>query len=306
MDPSNNNSFGNPTQTPGAIVSGGDTAVDNTAAGGSGGGFASANFPSGGISVGDKTGSRKGLIIGIIIAFVLLIGGGLIALATTSGMFGKTGDLGSGTTMETAFNRYANYLIYGESKESPVDEEMLSGNIELTNKLVDDTYLEMLATLYEAFYDKAGDSQTDFMQVGIDLEKTKDEIFFLKDYADMQLDTNSLLSKYNEGRDAVDSYIASLIETSENENELKHLLNEYNVALAKVLIEYWDIYKEYGCINGGSIDYDCAGAIDYNTISDVSVRLGSANAQIEQLQYNTAEGIREQSIDISSFLEGNK
>lgn len=125
MDPSNNNSFGSSTQTPGAIVSGGDTAVDNTAAGGSGGGFTSANFPSSGISVGDKPEPRKGLIIGIIIAFVLLLGGGLIALAATGGVFGGSNNpgnsqQGSNASAREVFNQYINYVANGEDSSADI------------------------------------------------------------------------------------------------------------------------------------------------------------------------------------------
>lgn len=133
MDPSNNNSFGSP-QAPGAIVSDGNTAVDNTAMNNTSGGFTSTNFPAGGITVGESSGKgpRKGLIIGVIVAFVLLLGGGLVALAATSGMFGGGNSSGNSqeentlTDAKGAFNEYINYVVSGKDSGDAINEETIS------------------------------------------------------------------------------------------------------------------------------------------------------------------------------------
>ena len=133
MDPLNNNSFGS-SQVPGAIVSGDGTAVDNGGANSPTGGFSSPNFPSGGITVDNSSnqGPRKGLIVGVIVAFVLLLGGGLVALAAMNGVFGggnsssSSQEQGATTDAKSAFNEYVNYATSGENSIVAVNEETIN------------------------------------------------------------------------------------------------------------------------------------------------------------------------------------
>ncbi|MBR2802979.1 hypothetical protein IKE19_00130 [Candidatus Saccharibacteria bacterium] len=340
MDPQNNNSFGsfgtgmpdggsngfgnemssdtNVSGQPivsGPIVSGGATAVDND-------NFVSSEFPKGGLSIGGgEKKSRKGLVAGLIVVFVLLVSGGLVVFAAVNGMFGNNGDSGSGNvtnngvsivvdesvSMKVAFNRYANYLVSGEVKDTVVNSDAFDGLTVLDEKYNDKEYIKNVNALYDVFYKKFEQEWTAKLPSGVYPMEVKEGFEFLEQRDDVtQLDRNILLDKYNEGEKSVNDYLNSLNDLENEDNSLIYALEEYQKTLGEVLIEYWNVYKANGCITTGVINYDCVRALDETIISKNASDLGRIETRIELLEYNVVGNIKEQSGLILTLIGENK
>ena len=64
--------------------------------------------------------SKKGLVIGVVLIIILAIVAGIVAVLMNSGMFTKT-EQQKESDLATAYNSFANYVLYGEESTEKVD-----------------------------------------------------------------------------------------------------------------------------------------------------------------------------------------
>jgi hypothetical protein len=322
MDPSNNNSFGSPqvpgssggvglsgadfgaqnggnvaqsagstAQNAGAIVSGAGTTVDNTGTGGAGG-FKSSNFPSGGITIGSEKRSRKGLIIAAV-AVVLLLGGGLVTLAIVNGAFDVGTNKNEADSLEISFNRYANYLVSGEVKDDATTEAMFESVIAIDNEYSNEAFMSNASELFELFYNIASNASGENDEKNI-LDQSRDDLAFLLESAKMKTVSNEeLQQKYIEGgKEKTLEYLNEQFAVKDEENEKMIILKDYTVLRGNILMDYWDYYKEKGCLMEDGYDEMCVAAIPQSELSALSEQLSGVERSIYNLFYYTVDDIK--------------
>lgn len=308
MDPSYNNSFGTPMPMGNNMPVGGNVPVGggvpvggNMPVGGSvpvGGNMpVGGNVPVGGNMV--PTPSVTGDIVlstepkkkktGIIVLLILVVlaivtGVGYVIWTNVSGGGGgKTAPVG----VKEAFNRYANYFVYGEESTEPIGAESFDAVEEsyfeeqtktLSAERVE--YFDNTETYFKNFYDVYSKTLSD------DQDQGKDVLAMLDDYGERL----NLVADYYKGNDVtrpmvVEEYV------SNGESSAKTLINDtlarykdigdiygmnyYNVALerANEMLDLVKIYESNGCIKEGSLDYDCAFAIQGQEIDALKLSI---------------------------------
>lgn len=260
MDPSNNNSFGSP-QVPGAIVSDGNTSVDNTAMNNTSGGFTSTNFPAGGITVGESSGKgpRKGLIIGVIVAFVLLLGGGLVALAAMNGVFGGGNEQSSiqendADVLRKTFNGYVNYIASGNVSEGDINADILAD--------LAYPYFEDLSVSDMKEYVKNANEKFELFAKNYEASDGVVEIIDMKTYyqdyaAESPLEYQYIETFYNQnGFDATEKMINEYFEQIDGGEIFEsYVMEAKNVALLQ--LRFIDDAKNNNCYENGVLISGC-------------------------------------------------
>ena len=275
MDPSYNNSFG--TQPP--VSSGtGDIVLQP-----------------------DKPAkSKKGIFIGIGVLLVLLVVALMVFLATGGGK-GSNGS-GSGSndnvSVETAFNRYANYLVSGEVKDSEVSSERFDSAIKLDEEYEDKEYEGEAAKLYKSFYD-AIVSHGDGSFAEYDVTRILDDYNFLTSHFELApVDSATLMKKYTEG--GYDKALTYLRESTASEDEdLISSYNKYRLMFGEAFIKYLAYYDSIGCLNNGEINLGCDAAKSTSEAETLLRNVFEAQRMCEGVVDNAWSRIREQAIRIT-------
>lgn len=281
MDPSYNNSFG--TQPP---VSSGTGDI---------------------ILQPDKPAkSKKGIFIGIGVLLVLLVVALVVFLVTGGGK----GSNGSGSSsndnvsVETAFNRYANYLVSGEVKDSEVainDDTIFS----FTESYTDDAVLKKATELYGVFYDKATSNGDGIMNVGLSLDRGKQYYQLLSEIKTTEhIDMDTLYYKYVDGGVGVASnYAKDFYGINDNNSSANSSYRKGLYDLAKIRIEYWDIYNKNGCIVNREYDKKCIDNLSPEVIGEISFKLGDANSYLNSFDKNLVRELEEQCFELSEEIK---
>ena len=248
---------GNVAQAPGAIVSDGNTAVDST------GGLVSESFPSGGISVDDnRQGPRRGLIIGVIVVFLLLLSGGLVALAVTNGMFGNGNDSDNSqkentvSVAKSAFNEYISYIAYGKNSAEEITEDTL------TDLLIEpyfesvsfgdiDNYAKEAEAKFDAFSSKYQSSNDVVDLVSIKL--------FYHDYASHHsISFDELQALYiKNGLEPTRNIISTYYDYSSEDEVLRSYIDSAK-KMNNLQLDLIDGYDKAGCFNNNALVENCS------------------------------------------------
>ena len=284
MDPSYNNSFG--TQPP--VSSGtGDIVLQP-----------------------DKPAkSKKGIFIGIGVLLVLLVVA-LIAFLATGGGKGSEGSSGSSNdnvSVETAFNRYANYLVSGEVKDSEVtidDDTVFS----FTESYTDDAVLKKATELYGAFYNKAISNEDLVINSSLSLEKGEQYYQLLNERKTIEIiDTDTLYYKYvDSGSGAALNYAKEFYNIDESKTDVVSIYRSDLYDWAKTKIDFWVIYDKYGCIKNKEYDNACINNIPLEVTEEVSTRLGDISVYFDNLNNSIVDGLTRQCREISKLLKTEK
>lgn len=229
--------------------------------------------------------SHKGVIIALILA-VLIIGGLFVVMFL---MPKSGGNINASEDIKLAFNRYANYLLYGKESDAEIKGEYNADNIyyidEMRNKdsEVVAKYFETANGLLSDFESLVGNTNNDLMTVVNDYRADFElvRLTFGKIYIDDQELVNEVM---NNNLEATKVWI---------NNKYSYLVNSNydNVKqYAKAEVDYYEAYADYleklksgGCLSieeGITCEIDGGLELDQQVGNAYSVATGyTAKAQ---------------------------
>ncbi len=301
MNPSYNGSFGTGNsggQVPGGFGSGSFGGVPQ---GMTPQGFASQGQPigSGGGDIvlgasGEQRKSKKWLVVvGVVVVILLLLGGVWIS---TRG----SGENIVSNDAKTAFNRYANYFLYGEDKASAIGAEVpkngdtsFANQIESTNG--DSSYFQNLNALFgkfKNFMDEYSKNNDDFDATM--LNNYSSELELLTIYREKgALTRANILKSYKEGGEVkAKEYIREVSDHYTSIGELNDL--NYSQLLSSwgndnlLLIMF---YERSGCLTGDEIDYNCAASKINDESRALSRSMSEANDKMDMVVENSKRSL---------------
>ena len=169
----------------------------------------------------------------------------------------------SASSVKSAFNRYANYVLYGEEKSSDIGEYSDTTRYTIMDKYtdVDEDYNKNFKRLLDAFYNAYNDAVNEGTYEKDGMDEFIDTAFAV--YSTMELDSSYTLPQM------ANDYLAE-----GRENVLSKLEDKYNSYAEKTdsryiydwrqtRLEYLELVSDYvneGCSATGSIDEQCAEA----------------------------------------------
>ena len=226
---------------------------------------------------------KTGIIVLLILVVLAIVTGvGYVIWTNVSGGGGgKTAPVG----VKEAFNRYANYFVYGEESTEPIGAESFDAVEEsyfeeqtktLSAERVE--YFDNTETYFKNFYDVY--SKT------LNNDQSGDLLAMLNDYGKRL----SLVTNYYKGNIVIqpmvtEEYIANGEDSAKaliNDTLARykdigdvHDMNYYNMALkrANEMLDLVKIYEANGCIKEDGLDYDCAFAIQGQEIDALKLSI---------------------------------
>lgn len=234
--------------------------------------------------------SRKGVIIALIVAVLII--GGLFAAVFLMQRNGS-GSVSISKNAELAFNKYANYLLYGEDSDAELNEERSEDTEDyMVNNLIADedtdnsgsgispsVFFSKAEQLWNTFYENLSDSE--LAQLGSILDVYKEDFEFTKIFI-----TNTVLDDEN--------FVVQF--TTMDKTSLSKWINEHfadfvKSSYAKIReygengIRYYNLYAEYleqaklaGCLSeGGGLVIPCEGLSTIG-MSDEMIEIGNEMA----------------------------
>lgn len=210
---------------------------------------------------GSEKKSHKGLIIGVVIA-VLVIGG----LAAATFLMPKNS---TSTAAKEAFNKYANYLLYGEDSTSPLEGEYNEDGIykidEINEGAETTEYLKKSGELLDEFIlsIKNNTGLTEYMNKyknHFELEKI---IISIKPINEDALATEVL----NNDLDTAKNWITSnYLELTKSNNEEIRQYAQAKISYYGAQANYLNDLKTNGCLENAD---SCAGGTNEELISEM-------------------------------------
>lgn len=212
----------------------------------------------GDINIGGEKKSRKWLVIVVIVLLLAAVVGGVFALWKSGAFGGGSGSSGSGgggqvSNTQTAFNKYANYLLEGQESTNEITYFNVTDTYYIDENYNNTEYLDRLLSLRNDFVASASAND------GLAFSSIDDEVELLKTYsAGSAIDLNTLSERYaSGGADAAKTYIKDAYLVSEDESSFITMLHEYDVARNTARVEQWDYFNAMGCIVNGTSDQTC-------------------------------------------------
>ena len=317
MNPSYNGSFG--TGNPGGQVPGGfgSGSFGGAPQGMTPQGFASQGQPIGsgggdivlGVS-GEQRKSKKWLVVvGVVVMVVLVV------LMVMMGVRGNGNSAVISNDAKTAFNRYANYFLYGDSKNDEMTDEIPAlaetAFIKQTESISEGSnYFQGLKALFDTFngsinsYLDEGDVYSSAL-----IETYNSELSFITTYYDNDtLTREGILRVYNEGgKNKADEYIRELSDPFKNVGIINDF-NYYNLMLSwgdgnLSLIMF---YEKNGCLNEGQIDYDCAAQKTNDESKMISSDISKNSAEMDMVLNNSKTSLYYNLTDLNKFVNAEK
>ena len=206
--------------------------------------------------------SKKWIVVLVVvmIAIILAVVGVVAGMNMGGGKKVVSGDVRS------AFNRYANYFLYGEDKTDDVEAEPEDFEESYFAKNISsDGYREYLETLkqnYTVFYDtyKPTIPEEDTYNLNYLDEYNKKFILTTTYYSGVMVLQGDILRAYIDGGEGAAKTMIE--ETLAPYKEVGELFGENYYYLAseraKLNLEYIMAYEAAGCLVDGAIDYNCA------------------------------------------------
>ena len=208
------------------------------------------------VAAADAKKKRKKIaLIALIVVAVLAAGLGIFLLIVQL----SKPTVGS---VKSAFNRYANYVLYGEEKDSDFGEYSDTAKYTILDKYdnVDENYNKRMKELFEKFYSqyngaveqgiyKKDEAIDDYKEIVMSVYYgfEMDESISLNSIA------SSVISKGKEG------YLKEISEKSKwyTEQGVSYLAEDWNNVMS-AYASLAEAYNNAGCIVNGKIDYGCA------------------------------------------------
>ncbi|MBR6505959.1 hypothetical protein IKT18_03980 [Candidatus Saccharibacteria bacterium] len=252
MEPSYNDSFGQGDSGGTGIISSGDAGGVAPATPGN---SRSDIILSSSNSGGGNGGKRRPLIIAMVILFVMLVAVGVLAWISSSSSFG--GDYGGG--LVESFDKYADYVLYGESREEPVGK--YDGRYDYFFKKIvkdmDNEKLELVAKYQNTF--GANVKSEEEGDLNVLLKEQKDYLGYIRQVmlkGDVELD--DLVPVYvGEGRAKTKEKFESYYGDINSDNAyLQEFIDDYKTWLGLEL-DYLDFYDSKGCIIDDLLNERC-------------------------------------------------
>ncbi len=317
MNPSYNGSFG--TGNPGGQVPGGfgSGSFGGAPQGMTPQGFASQGQPigSGGGDIvlgasGEQRKSKKWLVvIGVVMVIVLAV------LMVMMGVRGNGNSAVISNDAKTAFNRYANYFLYGDSKNNEMIDEIPAlaetAFIKQTESISEGSnYFQELKALFDTFNGSINgylDEEDDFGSALI--ETYNSELSFITTYYNNDtLTREGILRAYNEGgKNKADEYIRELSDPFKNVGIINDF-NYYNLMLSwgdgnLSLIMF---YEKNGCLSEGQIDYDCAAQKTNDESKMISSDISKNGSEMDMVLNNSKTSLYYNLSDLNKFVNAEK
>ena len=202
--------------------------------------------------------SKKGLIIWLIVLAITLITIGVIFVIFYIQPQSDTNIHKDPATIQNKFNKYANYVLYGEDSAEQIQDFKTENVYAIDENTDNNTFLKNADNLYSAFLEDFIGSDYDG-KASTSLLSTNEYYNFLiwkNDFS--EIDKTELLQIYMDGGLGVaKDYIKNYYNDVDQSNSLIELLAKYDSEYAIYMVEEWAIYDEKGCRQDNSYDTTC-------------------------------------------------
>ncbi|MBP5634038.1 hypothetical protein J6X13_03865 [Candidatus Saccharibacteria bacterium] len=214
----------------------------------------------GDIVIADETAAarkQKTKKIALIAVAALAVLGGALAAVLVITQINKP----SANKVQLAFNRYANYILYGEEKDSDIGEYSASTQYAIADKYhhVDEEYNKHFVELFGKFYKEYNAAAeaglyekgkldhykggVDFIYASFEMERAITAVDFYKNYS-------------IKGQAKMEEEIAAKRDGYYKTGFEMPVTYWYNTMISQVVLA--SAYNGLGCIEGGNINRDCA------------------------------------------------
>jgi len=213
----------------------------------------------------DAKRKRKKIAL-IAVAVLLVIGAGLGAFFLI-----QQANKPSANRVKTAFNRYANYVLYGEEKDSDIGAYSATTAYTILDKYVnpDENYNNRLKELFDRFYSEytaAVESNVYKKDETIDGYKGVAMTVYYSFEMDKKL---SLLAIYDDmGNKSKEDLLSEIKEKSDWYNEQSVLSSESWYAAMVSRVALAELYGNSGCLEKGEIDENCVLGLEESLVTE--------------------------------------
>lgn len=296
MSASYNNSFGQSdvgASNMGMVSSGDASGVGPVISGDSGGDIIISS------SDGSRGGKRRWPIVVAILLFVVAIGAGVGAL-----MMGKpSGGGGGDANVRSAFNLYANYLLYGEDTDEDIGENMGlyylyyfdSQDIELT---VDDEEEEQVVIYYSELKKRLADftelvknnEENDNDSLVIDYSAISADYFTVRQtYLLNSGDIRMLFEKngYDQTVEYINEYYSGFIDS---DSTLQNALGGFLIDYSNYYLAEYNAYKDAGCAMDAIDSDECRNMVNIERDTNIISIDDSIESIIENMRREVIKG----------------
>lgn len=273
MNPSYDNSFGS---------------FGSSGVGGASFGAPVVSSGGGGVVSGGQNKAKK--IVVVVVLFLLVV-----ALFCGVIYFTMSKDKGGVSNVITgdAYLRYANYLLYGEDKDTKIGESVSwtvnrgSGVLEIYDPEFDDKeYVDKLIDLYDGFQEDFGKSSMNEDEIlSSVVSVVKDKLEGLREYVSVDhIALENMVEEYLDGRNrdivkwVTDNYATVINSKNDDVREYVGL----KIEQAKEMVVVYDIYADGGCISDGRVDLECINNIE--GINEVGTKLLENNELVSDAE----------------------
>ena len=234
-----------------------------------------------------KPKKKVGIIVLVVLVVLAVILGVvcLIVMSTKNSGGAKISDTGK------AFNRYANYLLYGEDKEDAIDLEYIESmepeegylSVQIEEGDISAEYLGKLRDYYRGFYDSVSGEIGDSEYIKSFLDRYSNQVDLVYAYYTQPfLMRGSIVTQYvTDGRAAAEMYVEELSRPFDNIGDI-YDENYYELAVdwGSETLSLIMKYDEMGCVSAidgeGVVDYTCV----TNNADDESRQLSQEVSEI--------------------------
>ncbi|MBQ8156908.1 hypothetical protein IJ102_00740 [Candidatus Saccharibacteria bacterium] len=239
--------------------------------------------------------SKRGLIIGIIIAAIALLVVGGIILAIFLGQSDRPRAISSAD--QAKFNSFANYILSGNESTERIPE------YEFTQYRIMDIYLSENSSEISTFFDHAYELWNAFIATYTDADKElpplveayQDDLDAAR-YAMLtaDIDYRQIISNYVAGgKTSAEAYVTKYFNSLGASEDL--VIHERRQAMATNYVDMLEIYAANNCIAGETVDAACVEAI-------VDQQLNNWYAAQEKLYWDVSDSITTQENNVITRL----
>ena len=219
---------------------------------GGGGTQAPVSSGTGGIVLAPEKKSHKGVIIALIVAALII--GGLFAAV----FFMRSGGNGVASgDARSAFNKYANYILYGEDSDKALEGEYDAEqayeiyNIQAAQEKEKEEFFEKASGLLNNFESLIGETTQELISATEDYRGDFELARIISDWDGINDDELWRMVLANNSADTVDEWINDRYKVfSSSANKKVRQFGEDEIAYYKELAEYLEEARAAGCLEG--------------------------------------------------------
>ena len=213
----------------------------------------------GDIVIADETAAarkQKTKKIALIAVAALAVLGGALAVVLVITQINKP----SANKVQLAFNRYANYILYGEEKDSDIGEYSASARYTILDKYSkeDENYNKHFVELFNKFYKEynAAAEAGVYEKGKLDIYKGEAEFIYNSFEMEKAMTSNDIYKDYSvKGKEKVEEELAEKRDGYSKTGFEMQVVDWYDTMLSRVVVA--SMYNGLGCIANGSIDQAC-------------------------------------------------